>query len=306
MRSLRRQKRVESLDMLVDTMCDAFGTIILMAVLVSLLAQQTKKQAPPSPAVNEAIEIIQRRIHQAEVDLKDMIGANISLKQQIESAGDQDLVALIQNRERLRDELADLNRTLSSPKLPTPGGQSADPAERQKQIEAAILQAAVKKTTMENAIAAQEEKNRDLATSIAQLRTQLATAKTEEVRQLRLPKERETDKSPLFVLLFEGRAFPLKLGPNQQNPAVGVREVGESSHLTPRSGQGMDPSRLGSVVRGWSSRDFYIVFAVFEDSFSTFQTARQSVVAAGHDYGWKPFQANEKVVLGSGSKTGTQ
>ena len=133
------------------------------------------------------------------------------------------------------------------------------------------------------------------------------TAKTQEVRQLRLPRERETDKSPLFVLLWEGRTFPLRLEPNQLNPAVGVREVGESSHLTPRSGQGMDPSRLGSVVRGWSSRDFYIVFVVFEDSFPAFQTARQSAVVAGFEYGWKPFRADAKITIGnSGSKTGTQ
>lgn len=306
MSSLRRPKRAESLDMLVDTMCDAFGSIVLMAVLVSLLAQQTKKQSPLPSGASDTLEIFQRRIQQAEADLKDMIVANANLNQQLQ--GSQDLAALIQRRQQLRDELTSLNQKHSSKKSTMSGEQSRDPVVRQKQIEAAIRQAAVEKTSMENALAAQVGQNRDLGVSIAQLQTQLATVKEQEVRRLRLPKETGTTKTPLFVLLWEGKAFPVRLGPDQQNPAVERRDAGkDSTHLAPISGQGMNPALLVNVVRQWPSGEYYVVFGVFEDSFSSFQAARQSVANAGYNYGWQPFRKNDKFILSSeGKKTATQ
>ncbi len=279
-----------------------------MAVLVSLLAQQTTKQIQPPPVVNDAIEIIQRRIQQAEADLKDLIAANMNLQQQLQSAGIQDLAVLVNIQQQLRGELATINQFLSNPKPPAVGGESFDPLKRQNQIDAAIQQSVVDKKTLENVLATQLKHNRDSINRIAQMRTQLATAKMQEVRRLRLPRETVTAKNPLFVLLWEGKAFPEKLSPDEQNPAVENRPLGkDSTWLVPKSGRGMDSARIGNVVRQWPFGEYYVVFAVYEDSFSSFQAARQSVVNEGHNYGWKPFRANEKVVLGSGGKkTGTQ
>lgn len=307
MSSLRHPKRAESLDMLVDTMCDAFGTIILMAVLVSLLAQQTTKQIQPPPVENPAIEIVQRRIQQAEADLKDLIAANVNLQQQLQPAGIQDLAVLVNKRQQLRDNLATINHLLSNPKPPAVGGESSDPLKRQNQIDAAIRQSVVDKKSLENVLITQLKQNRDSINRIVQIGIQLDAAKVQEVRRLRLPRETDTAKNPLFVLLWEGKAFPIKLSPDVQNPAVENRLSGkDSTLLVPKSGRGMDPARIGNVVRQWPSDEYYIVFVVFEDSFSSFQAARQSVVNEGYNYGWKPFRENAKVVLVSGKRTGTQ
>jgi hypothetical protein len=45
--NLRRKKPADSLYMLLDTMCNAFGGIILLAVLVVLLTSNEKSQSNP-------------------------------------------------------------------------------------------------------------------------------------------------------------------------------------------------------------------------------------------------------------------
>ena len=57
----------DSLDLLLDTMCNAFGGIILMAVLVALLARQQSGGIGNSP---DSAEMLSRRISQAELTLK--------------------------------------------------------------------------------------------------------------------------------------------------------------------------------------------------------------------------------------------
>ena len=57
----------DSLDLLLDTMCNTFGGIIMIAILVALLAQQSP--APIVPADRARSEMTERRLAIADTDL---------------------------------------------------------------------------------------------------------------------------------------------------------------------------------------------------------------------------------------------
>src|SRR5436305_15069745 len=66
--NLRHRKPHDSLYMLLDTMCDAFGGIILLAVLVVLLTSQEKIQRATTNT--DSTQMLQRRLAIAQTNLQ--------------------------------------------------------------------------------------------------------------------------------------------------------------------------------------------------------------------------------------------
>src|ERR1700752_2595766 len=75
--NLRRRKPHDSLYMLLDTMCNAFGGIILLAVLVVLL---TSKEKIKSATTADSTEMLQRRIALAQANLQQSLQRAASLQ----------------------------------------------------------------------------------------------------------------------------------------------------------------------------------------------------------------------------------
>ena len=65
--NLRRKQPADSLYLLLDTLCNAFGGIILLAVLVVLL---TSKEKIHSSASADSQEMLQRRLELAQINLQ--------------------------------------------------------------------------------------------------------------------------------------------------------------------------------------------------------------------------------------------
>ena len=65
--NLRRKSPADSLYLLLDTLCNAFGGIILLAVLVVLLTSKEKSQ---SATASDSQEMLQRRLALAETNLQ--------------------------------------------------------------------------------------------------------------------------------------------------------------------------------------------------------------------------------------------
>ena len=100
--NLRRRKPHDSLYMLLDTMCNAFGGIILLAVLVVLLTSKEKSQ---SASQTDSTEMLQRRVALAQTNLQHSLDLAASLQTK---AGDDRWkiqVSLLETRQQLEDEL---------------------------------------------------------------------------------------------------------------------------------------------------------------------------------------------------------
>ena len=69
MRSLR-SKRGDSLDLLLDTMCNAFGGIVLIAILITLLTRETRRQFDERSSDLDR-ELIERQIASLQSDIRE-------------------------------------------------------------------------------------------------------------------------------------------------------------------------------------------------------------------------------------------
>ncbi len=294
--SLRHKKPADSLDLLLDTMCNAFGGIILMAVLLALLSQRQPQNT--AAAATDSAEILLRRIKVAETNLV------LTAKKQADlmaSTNDKKIAErhrLLQEQKQLQALLAEARSEADSKQQTTNTRRASDPAERLKQIKDEMTAAAARKVEQENALKAAEDSITRLKSRLNDINRQIITVQNKKVQKLRLPKERSTTKSVFNVIVQYGKVYPLQFPRDGRNDKSIDWTILESS-ATPRPipGEGLDPVRdstaLGLLFSRLTSSNTYVAFYVFEDSFDSFAKAKEEAVSAGLDYGWEPLQMKE-------------
>src|SRR5579885_1399653 len=130
--NLRRKQPPDSLYMLLDTMCNAFGGIILLAVLVTLLtsSERSGQQANAS----DSHELLDRRLALAKIELQNVQELSVALQGKAHDERYKKLLELIQTRKELQnsldqaqDAIAEITRELNSTEV-------SDPADRLKSL----------------------------------------------------------------------------------------------------------------------------------------------------------------------------
>src|SRR3974390_46377 len=101
--NLRRRKPHDSLYMLLDTMCNAFGGIILLAVLVVLLTSREKIQRAATNA--DSTQMLQRRLAIAQTNLQQALQHTASLHTQANDDRWKAQVELLATRQQLEDQI---------------------------------------------------------------------------------------------------------------------------------------------------------------------------------------------------------
>ena len=304
--NLRRKKPSDSLYMLLDTMCNAFGGIILLAVLVVLLTSKEQSQRATS---SETPEMLQRRLVLAQTNLQQSLQLAASLRAKADDGRWKQQVALLTTRKELQDTLQQTRDAVSqnSKELDTVG--TADPSERIKFLNAALAAAQARKLEVQNSLAAADENSKRLKQRLAGMQRQV-TAKLDDLqRALRLPKEHETGKRVVYFIARYGHVYPCRNPDLSRNETDIKWTVKLDGHIAePIRGKGIDPianSRgLETYFSNQSKDTVYVAFCVFQDSFPAFIRARQMAVAGGVAYGWEPFlEADGPVVFAENGHT---
>jgi hypothetical protein len=299
-----RESAAGSLELLLDTICNTFGGVLFLAMLVSLLLAQSRRRietdettSDPRPAFTPAeltrldiaaeelsaeVERLGRAIERARAVAVDFSVPN--LPQQL---------ADLENQERARDRLA---------------------AERTRSLgELAATQAAVARARLSVAAAVREKNRIEAAIEAAQERLNAAV----EERQLlvrsaidlqaweatkaalqttgRAPRERQTAKREFGVLLRYGRMYLMKTLRGQDlvvNESDFFVELGESHNVArPKPHAGLDIARSSSIaaelterLRPFPAESWYPCLVVYPDSFEPFLALKVELVAQGYEY----------------------
>ena len=289
---MKRRKTLETdnLDLLLDTICDTFGTVLFIAMLVVVLLNQSSPQAAliaPDAAARQAMASAQSEL----------------------AATQQDLDAL----RRAAAEQAELSRLFRDPQLKSLLSQNTS----QQTTLTAV--AAARAENLQDAAAAQTEANRVAAAlqalddALKDTRQQLAIADQQLAaeRQLRtrtaaLPKLRSTSKRQIAFLLSGGRLHGyLQIdGGRSVRAAAETREVtdGKATYLEPVPGGGtpVDPAgdksgQLGQKLAGWNPQQHFISITVWPDSFVHFPALRQLLVERGFEYELMPLADGDRL-----------
>jgi len=92
--------------MLLDTMCNAFGGIILLAVLVTLLT--SKEKQIESNASSDSQELAQRRLALGQTNLQKSLQLAASLQAKAGAEDWKQQVALLKARKEVQDTLLEV------------------------------------------------------------------------------------------------------------------------------------------------------------------------------------------------------
>ncbi len=285
MRKLRPSTN-ESLDLLLDTLCNMFGGIILISCLLALLTHHnTPAPGDPTETSTTHGRLLAERLDAARTELAGLK----KLSKKMKDTGQDRLQALIQERDELR-ATQDRLRNLQATKLTSADGSSKDPAgdiaELRAEVKALDMRAADAKARKEAA----QKKGRDLAAKVQSIRSQLAANDARQTEHVRFPKEREITKAPINVLLKYGALFPLLDASGDKFPGLTRVDKGdEKFDAIPRKSEGIsmtDTAAVRRLLASFKRWGGYVSLNVYPDSFETFRTLKELILETGLDYGF--------------------
>ena len=256
----RLKQSGDSTEMLLDTVCNFFGGIVLIALLIALTSSSDSQDFEPD--VQQAInETINRKLDQSKADLA-ALGA---FKDEFDQAA-----LLFANIVKLQETLK-LNKELESL--------------RQEFMEHKAI-------------------NDEIKAQLQFLKSQIALGK----KKVRFPSRKPPNKESIILIVANDLIYPVftwvdgKLVPN--HAIVNFKSSKQGDHVLPRPSAGLPVSALSISFINQIPKSFYLVFAVYDDSFGAFNEAKRLVATRGFDYGWTPRLKGEPVIISPvGKKT---
>lgn len=286
----RRQSDLgaDSLDLLLDTVCNVFGGIVLMAILV-VLQTQTSAERIPDPEAKDMERALEARRLRFECEQLEERAADLA---------------------QHRDEVARTFRATTSPT----GERLADAQEEfrkaideaQRRVKAAEAEAAAGREGQvrhEDLLRAAAQSLKEKQREVAGLEEQARESQESRPQQVRLPHRRGLSTGTARYYVVKGRrAYALDpehrldwYGNEQRLGHCTVMPLAFSrgAKVTPIDGTGyVVPDGAGgasafmSSLRGFPANDHYVVFFVYGDSesFAAFQALKDAVVGSRYRY----------------------
>lgn len=285
-----------SLDLLLDTICNTFGSVLFLAILVSVILRTTSSLE--SHVQDEAVSAAEW----AELTLQDEIFAARleSLRQTRLQQGALTTDAFSPTRRALMDRFREAS--VSNQRLRQQKSRLTDEiAEARKATDASRNDL----RRLESEVADAHEK----AVAIEQ-RLQKEFKQRERIAAL--PVERATSKAEVAAIVRYQRLYMVHQYDDQFNP-IGYNEKDfvlveeKSTHvtITPKvyGGLPLDAASaredLITRLRGFAPERHYIAVFVFDDSFEIFEMVKRVIVELGFEYRLVPMATGE--ILSEGS-----
>ncbi len=293
--SRRREEQASSLDLLLGPMCNTFGGILFIAILLVIL----------SHTAGSAVVDEKQRGERArrELQVTEQNAELVRLQQE----------AL--NLARILQRHPPANTNTSPPVVPLVALQSMQASnaviltdvEKQRLSLLQLRQEADQlKKAMENRFATKA----DLERQMAQLDKQYQTASKKEVRTLRLPRLHDVNKRTVFMAVKGGRLCPIsdiskanewRRGYDTTYVTVEAGPHHETVSLRPALGQHIEAGseREGvfqQMLANVDSKAEYISFMVDPDSFAEFNYVKNVAIKAGFEYIWAPSEGSIRIV----------
>lgn len=279
----------DSLELLLDTLCNVFGGIVLISCLLAIIPRQ---QMPPPllPAQSAEKEMIERRIIAAEQEARRLQAAIDRLAE----STDPELAELQARRDSLKKlqehldtsikERADLEFDEAKARALVAKGNKEVLEERLAELRA-------QKFKTENILNATSDKIRFLEMRCKNLSEEAAKLAKGKVQAVRFPRERSAAALPFAIIIRHNAVYPLMIGRYMRpNPAIQkIPQTAESFQAKPIKGQGItlpkDDSDLDVTLKAMTDGKYYAALYLYPDSHSVFADLREALAKAGLKYG---------------------
>jgi hypothetical protein len=288
----------DSLDLLLDTLCNAFGGIILITLLIALMSQEANEfEAIPQDFRTEwMLE------NQSVRNLEDEIEVEGSILDSI-----RDTVVLLENAQGRENFIRLKELSVEKKNL----------VQNLKSLEARFDLLPKNSSTMANEIQFRLNKLREVmsnnlvrsdsvkskllknSASVIETRRKTEAAKRERTQVLRMPTEKgESGKSYIWVVVKYGKVYPC-YHPDREvifnlTEVTGVKGNRIVFH-EPKANRGFSPEydryELVDYFRSVNSSESYLAFMVYpnDSSFRSFNQAKVLCTSTGLGYTWEPY-----------------
>lgn len=296
----RSKSNQDSLDLLLDTMCNAFGGIVLIAILVAILIESPDENddSDNRPSGDDALQVSlkSRQLANAERELREL------RKKREEN---REIIELIRKRNQMAKLLEARQQT-----------ESLTIVELNDRLTSALEEIAQKKrelAEMNETLTLVEAKIENGARELAEIEEQMNQLVASRTSETRPPELRDASGSQFNIILKHGKIYPLWSEFRTEGGEItGLTEnddiYWEGSEALPISGSGLDIRtdreqllRLLRTIRAYNqfhsarpSERFFIALFVYGNSFEILGPLREMIEGVGGiKSGWEPM-SNEQ------------
>lgn len=280
----------DPLELMLDTLSNVFGGIILISCLLALLPRNESQNS--ITVENQARgEMIERRLNTATEQLAAAEAAIKGLSEK-EDTGQGAFDLKRRKLEALVEKILAETKVIDEAELSNAElealAKSGDPEVLGKELERlrriALEQEGISKSIL--------EKSEFLSGRLDNLSKEMENLKEGIKQQLRFPRERGGGKDPYPVIVWRGRVYPLLTGNDlSPNPAVEMEEIsdGEAYRANPIEGMGSENPLKDKVfmegIKAAKKKGGYISIYLYPDSHSVFRELKDALFKEGIAYG---------------------
>lgn len=302
-----------SLELLLDTICNTFGGVLFLAMLVSLLLAQTQRTraaaqaaAPQKPALSPAdLKTLERRAERVAAEAARVEGLINDLRRTTQRFAAPDAEAILAELAELDARNAGLEGRRAAVLTATADSQAAAARaatiarQESEREEAARATADAARRRVEDASRVRAA----LSRSAESIQSKLAAATT-IVTAGKAPREKQTTRREVAVMLKYGRLY-LMHRYTSHDRTVNVADFAVESgtdfnRARPRPTAGIDlatpgaAGRVATLFEAFPRDRWHACLVVHPDSFAEFLALKTWLV--GHGYQYRLFPSAESVV----------
>ena len=288
----------DSLDLLLDTLCNAFGAIILITLLITILSQEANSNILPVKNFKNQWLLEKQMISKIKKDLlaEELIGPKIPEDEK--KVHDQSIIDAIQKMKSLELEKDQVIEEIKLGKLrmrsmPYDSTNLAENLDHQYSELRLIDQNMVQEIELLKKHVIEKE------TEHLSIKKEWESSKKKRTQTLRLPQEKGgSEKQFLWIIVKYGKIYPCYHSNKEQ-----IFDITQSREFVsgnfifwhkPKPGFGfdvdLDRSDIIEYFKSVQKRTEYLAFEVFPNdlSFRAFNEAKNLATSMGIGYTWAP------------------
>ncbi len=280
-----------SLELLLDTICNTFGGVLFISILVVLLLNASSKEAATTPPSEVQADLLdaQVRLSQSKGELQKLLTAVQAQNQVADKIIDPVLRDLVRNSSRLQ----------------------ADAAQTQKKLKGVdqITKDQIDINEKTEKILEHQQALKNAKGSLQGIEAKLEREIESRTQAAKLPKGRATEKAEIPMFLKAGRLCTyLQRDGNTltENLAEIVKKQDEDNrtYIEPKPGTGVlidvdgNHANIDARLGDFDASQHYLAVFVWPDSFEHFAVLKDRMVAAEFKYRLVPFQGDQKIFFG--------
>jgi len=266
-----------SLELLLDTICNMFGGIVLIAILLAVLSKEMGKPEKQNQNVSEPVT--------AQQQYRLIILSN----EYIRVLGDV----------KKYSNIVGANKTQYSEELKTTLIKEIN---RQKH----------KNERFESKNQELQNDNEVLKEKLKNASTEINESKKKDKLQVRVPSAREVSKEPILVIIKNGKYYSLiKMRPGDtpdnrphdesmfklsQLPDTFVIQLSENAQGERIEDNIPTRGHIHDMLQNINSDSEYLMFLVYTDSFEDFNKLKRNLIKKSISYNWIPLEMSQEFI----------